>query len=85
MRGQGHGSGLLTRFERVGLSQGANRAFLDTMEFQAVGFYLRRGYEEFGRIRSFAKGFDRVFLQKALGVEQLASNGTLAPDTAKYP
>jgi GNAT superfamily N-acetyltransferase len=66
LRGQGYGSELLAQLESLSLSHGASRAFLDTMEFQAVGFYLRRGYVEFGRISDFARGFDRVFLQKAL-------------------
>lgn len=66
LRGHGYGSRLLQSIHEFAIQNGATRAFLDTMEFQAVGFYLRHGYFEFGRIKNFANGFDRVYLQKDL-------------------
>ncbi len=62
----GVGSKLLLEFEGIGRHRGATRAQLDTHEFQAVEFYKRHGYAEFGRIENFALDFDRVFLEKRL-------------------
>lgn len=67
LRGQGHGSELLSRLENLAMSHGATRAFLDSIEFQAVEFYVRHDYVEFGRIKDFVQGFDRVYLWKPLG------------------
>ena len=37
---------------------------LDTFDWQVEGFYLRRGYREFGRLDDFPVGHSRVFLRK---------------------
>ncbi|MNY79590.1 hypothetical protein D3C86_2202840 [compost metagenome] len=39
---------------------------LSTFEWQARGFYLKQGYEEFGHIDNYIQGFQLVYLKKAL-------------------
>jgi ribosomal protein S18 acetylase RimI-like enzyme len=41
--------------------------FLDTLSFQALGFYQKLGYTEFGRLSGFGDKYDRYWLRKALG------------------
>lgn len=63
-RGNGLGTRILEAFEAEGKRLGATRCLLDTMAYQAEGFYLERGYKEFGRIPNFVQGFDRIYLAK---------------------
>jgi GNAT superfamily N-acetyltransferase len=64
LRGQGYGTELVTRAEREGARRGCRRAYLDTFDFQALGFYQKRGYEVFGLLEDFPAGHRRYFLQK---------------------
>ena len=41
-------------------------AWLDTFEFQARGFYEGIGYECFGELPNYPKGFSRFFMKKTL-------------------
>jgi hypothetical protein len=41
-------------------------AFLDTLSFQALGFYQKLGYIEFGRLSGFSGKHDRYWLRKSL-------------------
>src|SRR4030095_12084158 len=45
---------------------GATRSYVDTMSFQAPGFYRNCGYEEFGFFEGYPKGVTRHWLTKAL-------------------
>jgi len=65
-RGKGLGSAILAEIEREGLARGASRAMLDTFQFQAPEFYKRCGYVEYGRIKDFVQGYDRLYLEKKL-------------------
>lgn len=66
MRGQAAGGRLLAMVEDEAVQRGCLRAVVETSTFQAPGFYLRHGYEEFGRV-PFAVGVHaRVFLRKEL-------------------
>jgi len=38
--------------------------YLDTCEFQALGFYLKRDYQIAATIKDFPKGFDEYMLVK---------------------
>ena len=49
-RGRGLGSRLLAQAEARAMALGAHDAKLETFEWQARGFYLKQGYEEFARI-----------------------------------
>ena len=49
-RGQGLGSALLAHVEAQARAQGARRLELNTLGFQAPGFYEKLGYRRFGAI-----------------------------------
>ena len=40
--------------------------YLDSFSFQAPTFYAKLGYREFGRLKEFPAGYDRVWMTKAL-------------------
>jgi len=65
-RGAGLGSRLLAEAERQAITLGARNAKLSTFEWQARGFYLKQGYEEYGRIDDYAPGFYLAYMKKAL-------------------
>jgi hypothetical protein len=52
------------RAEREAARRDCRRAYLDTFDFQALGFYQKRGYEVFGSLEGFPTGHRRYFLQK---------------------
>ena len=64
LRGQGYGTELVARAEHEAARRGCRRAYLDTYDFQALGFYQKRGYEVFGLLEGFPTGHRRYFLQK---------------------
>jgi ribosomal protein S18 acetylase RimI-like enzyme len=66
-RQSGHASRLMFAAEAEAMRRGCRHARLDTFSFQALGFYQRLGYSEFGRLSGYAGRFDRHFLHKALG------------------
>lgn len=68
-RGSGLGSRILKAAEQEAIRRGCNYAQLDTFSFQALPFYLRLGYEEFGKIDGFAGGHQRHYLRKVLRTE----------------
>src|ERR1700710_504933 len=47
-RGKGAGSALLNEAERQGALRGCRYAYVDTMSYQAPGFYLKHGYQIVG-------------------------------------
>jgi GNAT superfamily N-acetyltransferase len=71
-RRQGFGSRLLEQAEREALLRGCHAAHLDTMDFQALPFYKRRGYTIFGVLDDLPRGHKRYFLKKQLRSEALA-------------
>ena len=64
LRGQGYGTELVARAEHEAVRRGCRQAYLDTFDFQALGFYQKRGYEVFGLLEGFLTGHQRYFLQK---------------------
>ena len=66
LRGQGLGSALLARAEAFAKEQDCEGVYLDTLEFQAVSFYERRGYSTYGVLEGFPPGSRRFYLQKSL-------------------
>lgn len=66
LRGQGLGSQLLLEAERQAKAAGVHSVVLDTFDWQAEGFYLRHGYEVFGRLPDFPPGHERIYLRKTL-------------------
>lgn len=65
-RNAGHATRLLNAAEIEARQRGCKRAFLDTFSFQALGFYQKLGYSEFGRLEKFSGEHDRYYLYKKL-------------------
>jgi GNAT superfamily N-acetyltransferase len=66
LRRNGYGSRLLQTLEQEARSQQCHSAILDTYSFQAPEFYQRLGYEVFGVIDGYPRGYQKVFLKKRL-------------------
>lgn len=66
-RRQGIGSGLLQRFEQLGVTRGCDRCYLDTFSFQAPAFYRRHGYQTLAAIDGFPQGIVKYLLCKRIG------------------
>ena len=65
-RSSGLGSALMDQAETIARSRGCTGIWLDTFEFQALGFYQKLGFEIFGQIDDHPMGHRRYFLQKRL-------------------
>ena len=65
-RGNDYGTGLIKAIEDEARRFGATRSYLDTMSFQAPGFYRGCGYEEFGSIEGYPGGVTRHWFTKSL-------------------
>jgi GNAT superfamily N-acetyltransferase len=65
-RGKGLATKLMAAAEAEAHRRGCQHALLDTLSFQALGFYQRRGYTEFGRLSGFSGKHDRHYLYKSL-------------------
>jgi len=65
-RQRGIGSALLRLTESEARRLSCCGIVLDTMSFQALGFYRRHGYEEFGSVGGYEHGARRHYLQKSL-------------------
>lgn len=55
-RTSGIGTALMDRSEAEALAMGVGRAYLETTDFQAVGFYQQRGYEIFAQLEDQPPG-----------------------------
>lgn len=64
LRGQGWGTQLLKTAESIAIEHGCHAAHLDTMSFQARGFYEQKGYTVFGVLDDMPRGHKRYFMQK---------------------
>lgn len=65
-RGQDLGSNILSRAEQIARERGCIGVWLDTYEFQALGFYRKLGYELFGTVDDHPRGSRRFFVKKLL-------------------
>ena len=65
-RAKGLGRKLMQAAETEARKRGVGNVFLDSFTFQAPGFYAKLGYREYGRLRGFPAGHDRIYLTKAL-------------------
>ncbi len=63
-RRTGIGAQLLGQAESWARARGALGVFLDTIEFQALEFYTRLGYRQFGAQADNPPGFVRYYLEK---------------------
>jgi GNAT superfamily N-acetyltransferase len=66
LRGTGFGRKLIRAIEDEARRFGAKRSYLDTMSFQAPGFYRICGYREFGSIEGYPGGVTRHWFTKTL-------------------
>lgn len=65
-RGKGYGSELMEIAEREAVRRGCPRAFVETLSFQALPFYEKRGYTVHSRLPDFPPGGARYSLTKQL-------------------
>ena len=65
-RGKGWGSSLMQTAEAEARKRGVRNVFLDSFSFQAPKFYAKLGYREYGRLKDFPAGSDRISMTKAL-------------------
>ena len=66
LRGKGYGSALMDAAESEAIRRGCPRIFLETLSFQALSFYEKRGYSVFSRLPDFPPGGARYALTKLL-------------------
>ncbi|QJI12766.1 GNAT family N-acetyltransferase [Pseudomonas sp. ADAK22] len=67
MRTQGTGTRLMRAAEDLARERQCVGIWLDTFSFQALGFYRKLGFSEFGHIADYPAGHQRHFFQKRLG------------------
>jgi ribosomal protein S18 acetylase RimI-like enzyme len=65
-RGTGLGSLLMSKIESEAKQRSCHNCYLNTMTFQAPGFYKKLGYQIFGELNDFPPGHSRLFLSKQL-------------------
>ena len=65
-RGRGLGSALLAAAEQETVRRGCPRVFLNTLSFQAPGFYERNGYTQFAALEESPAPHSRIFFRKDL-------------------
>ena len=67
LRGRGVGTELMRRAEAEAARRGCKYAFVDTMSYQAPGFYERLDYQATGRIEDWdSHGHAKLFFTKRL-------------------
>lgn len=66
LRGRRYGVRLLEAAEHAAMARNCHAVWLDTYDFQALPFYERLGYREFGRLEDYPRGHTRHFLRKDL-------------------
>lgn len=74
LRGAGHGARLLQAAEDLAIARGCAQARLDTFDWQARGFYERRGYEVYGQLVGFPAGHTQFHLRKTLPTSPRAAS-----------
>jgi len=67
LRGQDVGTQLLTQAEHAARARDCIGIWLDTLNFQAEGFYTKLGYEKFGTLPGPDGKVHRIFMRKDLG------------------
>ncbi|MYL49797.1 GNAT family N-acetyltransferase [Halobacillus litoralis] len=65
-RGSGHGTKLLMEAERIARKKECDFIKVDTLSFQALDFYKKHGYHEFGVLNHVGKEFKHYYLMKKL-------------------
>ncbi|WP_078553798.1 GNAT family N-acetyltransferase [Bacillus alkalicellulosilyticus] len=66
IRNKGYGTKLLAEIERIAIEKQCDFLKVDTLSFQALGFYQKNGYEIFGSIDNVGRHFTHYYLRKEL-------------------
>jgi ribosomal protein S18 acetylase RimI-like enzyme len=66
LRGQNIGSQLLQKIEQEGKSRGCKKCLLDTLNFQAMPFYQKHGYEIQWTQHNYPETGCKYFMVKSL-------------------
>jgi GNAT superfamily N-acetyltransferase len=66
LRGKDYGTKLIKAIEDEARRFGATHSYVDTMSFQAPGFYRACGYEEYGSIEGYPDNVIRHWFTKSL-------------------
>jgi GNAT superfamily N-acetyltransferase len=63
---QGYGTKLLDTLEQEAIKNGCKFVTVDSYDFQAKEFYLKKGYERIGELKNYWLGHSKIFLKKTL-------------------
>jgi ribosomal protein S18 acetylase RimI-like enzyme len=66
IQGQGIGAQMMQLVEEEACRRGASCIHLDTMSFQARGFYEKLGYQVYGELTGYPNGVSRSYMVKQL-------------------
>jgi len=66
LRGSGLGTDILKAAENAAIKYGCHAVILDTLSFQAPGFYEKRGYSRIVFVDGYLGGSQKIFMQKHL-------------------
>ncbi|MCK0473235.1 GNAT family N-acetyltransferase [Halalkalibacter sp. APA_J-10(15)] len=66
IRAQGYGTKLLLKAEKIALEKQCDFIKLDTLSFQALGFYEKHGYTVFGTLDNVGRDHKHYYLKKDL-------------------
>ncbi|BDS07321.1 N-acetyltransferase [Oceaniferula spumae] len=69
-RNEGRATAIVKAAENEAIQRGCRQVLLDTYSFQALGFYKKLGYEEYGTLCHFAGEHTRHYLRKDLQTKQ---------------
>jgi GNAT superfamily N-acetyltransferase len=64
----GYGSKLLSEIEQIALERKCDFIKVDTLSFQALGFYEKHSYQVFGCIDNVGRDFKHYYLKKDLNI-----------------
>ncbi|UNK16391.1 GNAT family N-acetyltransferase [Paenibacillus sp. N3/727] len=66
MRKSGYGTKLLLEIEQIALETSCDFIKVDTLSFQALDFYKKHGFQEFGTLDNVGRDFKHYYLKKDL-------------------
>lgn len=66
IRKDGHGTKLLNEIEKIARERKCDFIKVDTLSFQALGFYEKNGYQVYGSIDNVGRDFKHYYLKKDL-------------------
>ncbi|WP_369789094.1 GNAT family N-acetyltransferase [Rouxiella sp. WC2420] len=71
-RKMGLGKRLMQTAQLEAIGRGCHMAYVDTFSFQALGFYQRLGFRQYGELAEFAHQHTRFYLSKRLSLDNLS-------------